>query len=126
MKYLKTVAKTIGIMTLVLLLFTLLITGMNYINMIGKKTITVLEIICPIITLFIGGFLMGKVSKQKGWLEGLKIAFIFIVLIILFNYLGLRNHLELKNLIYYLILTITCIFGSMIGINKNKELEKNR
>lgn len=89
--------------------------------MIGKKTVTILEIVSPILTLFIGGFLIGRVSKQKGWLEGLKLALIFIIFIILFNYLGLRNHLELKNLIYYLILTITCIFGSMIGISKKIE-----
>lgn len=111
-------------MTGILLLFTLFITFFNYFNMIGKKTVTILEIIGPILTLFVGGFLVGKESKQKGWLEGLKLALIFIILIVLFNYLGLKNHLEMKNLIYYLILTITCMFGSMIGINKNGEKEK--
>lgn len=124
MKYLKTSAKIVGIMTAMLLIFTLLITFFNYFNMIGKKTVTILEIIGPVLTLFVGGFLIGKESKQKGWLEGLKLALIFIVLIVLFNYLGLRNHLEIKNLIYYLILTITCMFGGMIGINKNGEKEK--
>lgn len=121
MNYLKIIGKTVGIMTLSLLLFTLLITTMNYFNMIGKKGVTILEIISPIITLFIGGLLIGKSSKKKGWLEGLKLALIFISIIILFNYLGLRNHLELKNLIYYLILTMTCMFGGMIGISKKVE-----
>lgn len=121
MKYLKTSAKIIGIMIGILLLFTLFITFFNYFNIIGKKMVTILEIIGPILTLFIGGFLIGKESKQKGWLEGLKLSFLFLVLIILFNYLGLHNHLEVKNLIYYLILTITCMFGSMIGINKNQQ-----
>lgn len=119
MKYLKTSAKVIGIMTGILLFFALFITFLNYFNIIGKKTVTIFEIIGPILTLFIGGFLIGKESKQKGWLEGLKLAIIFLVIITLFNYLGLRNHLEMKNLIYYLILTTTCMFGSMIGINKN-------
>ncbi len=124
MKYLKTSAKIIGIMIVILLLFTLFITFFNYFNIIGKKMVTILEIIGPILTLFIGGFLIGKESKQKGWLEGLKLSFLFLVLIILFNYLGLHNHLEVKNLIYYLILTITCMFGSMIGINKNQQKQK--
>ncbi len=124
MKYLKTSAKIVGIMITTLLIFTLLITFFNYFNMIGKKTITILEIIGPVLTLFIGGFLIGKESKQNGWLEGLKLALIFIILIILFNYLGLRNHIEIKNLIYYLILTITCMFGSMVGINKNGKKER--
>lgn len=124
MKYLKTSAKIVGIMTATLLSFTLLITFFNYFNMMGKKAVTVFEIIGPVLTMFIGGFLIGKESKQRGWLEGLKLALIFITLIILFNYLGLRNHLEMKNLIYYFILIITCMFGGMIGINKNGEKEK--
>lgn len=124
MKYLKTLGKMTGIMILMLLIFTLLITTINYFNVIGKNWVTILEIVFPILTFFIGGFYVGKESNQNGWLEGLKLSIIFIVLMILFNYLGLRNHLELKNIIYYLILTITCIFGSIIGINKKGQKEK--
>lgn len=121
MKYLKTIAKIVGIMIAIILFFTFTITLFHYFNIIGKTTVTILEITGPIIALFIGGFLIGKESKQKGWLEGLKLAVIFIIFIILFNYLGLKNNLEWKNLFYYFILTITCVFGSMIGINKKAQ-----
>ena len=124
MKYLKILGKIIGIMVLMLLIFTLLITTLNYFNVIGKSWVTILEIVFPILTFLIGGFCIGKESNQNGWLEGLKLSIIFIIIMMLFNYLGLRNHLELKNIIYYLILTITCIFGSMIGINKKGQKEK--
>ena len=62
---------------------------------------------------------MGKKSSKKGWLEGLKLSLVFTVLLILFNILGLRNKIELKNILYYVIIIVSCIFGGMLGINKN-------
>ncbi len=110
-----------GIMILILLISTLFITALNYFDIIGKKWVTILEIAFPILAFLIGGIGIGKSSNKNGWLEGLKLAIIFIILMILFNYLGLKNNLEFKNIIYYLILMITCIFGSIMGINRQKE-----
>ena len=44
---------------------------------------------------------------------------IFTIILILFNLLGLGNKLELKNILYYLIIIISCMFGGMLGINNN-------
>lgn len=125
MKYLKNVSKSIGIMIALLLVFTLLVTTLNYFNWMGMKMVSIMEIIIPIFTLFVGGLCMGKKSTKKGWLEGVKLACIFLVILILFNYLGLQNKLELKNLIYYFILIASCVFGSMIGISRNPTCSTN-
>jgi putative membrane protein (TIGR04086 family) len=66
---------------------------------------------------------MGKRSNSKGWFAGLKLALIFLMILILFNFFGLDSKVEISDLIYYLILTISTMFGSMIGINK-KTLEQ--
>lgn len=123
MTYLKNASKIIGIMILMLLIFTLFITFFNYFNIIGKKFVSIMEIIIPIATLFVGGFLIGKKSLKKGWLEGIKLGLIFIVILFLFYILGLQSKFELRNLIYYLILIGSSVVGSMLGISKNKELE---
>lgn len=119
MKY----AKDLGISLLFiigsLLILTLLITFLNYFNLFSNSLVSVFKIIIPIVSLFIGGFLMGKKSSKKGWLEGLKLSLVFTVLLILFNILGLRNKIELKNILYYVIIIVSCIFGGMLGINKN-------
>lgn len=119
MKY----AKDLGISLLFiigsLLILTLLITFLNYFNLFSNSLVSVFKIIIPIASLFIGGFLMGKKSSKKGWLEGLKLSLVFTVLLILFNILGLRNKIELKNILYYVIIIVSCIFGGMLGINKN-------
>lgn len=105
----------------ILLSLTIILTVMSYFNIFGKKIITIFKITIPILSLFIGGIQIGKRSKKKGWLEGLKLSLIFIIILCLFNYLGLNKSFELKNILFYLILIISTIFGSMIGINKNKE-----
>lgn len=103
-----------------ILILTFIVTLLNYFNIINYQTITVIKIIIPIISLFIGGFLIGKRSHNKGWLAGLKLALIFVIILCLFNYFGLGHKVKIANLIYYLILTISTMFGSMIGINTQK------
>lgn len=80
------------------------------------------KIFIPIISLLVGGIILGKKSNKKGWLEGLKLGLIFSVFLVLFNYLGLKNNFQLKHLLFYSILIISSMVGSMIGINKKKEM----
>jgi len=119
MNYLKNIGITTLYMLLIILLTTLFITSLNYFNVIGKNMLSIFKILIAVSTLFIGGFMMGKKSKQKGWLEGLKLGLIFIIILVLFNTLGLQNKIEFKNILYYMILIISSIFGGMIGINKS-------
>lgn len=119
MNYLKKLGIAFLYVFSILMISTFIISLFNYIGIIGGKFLTIMKILIPIISLLIGGFIIGKKSKSNGWLEGLKFSGIFVVFLILFNYLGLRNGLELKNIIYYLILIGTSIFGSMLGISKN-------
>lgn len=119
MKYLKLVSKNIGIMSLIIIVSTFIFTLLNYFNLISGSFMAILEIIIIAISLFIGGFLTGKNSQSKGWLEGLKIGIIFSIILLIINFIFVKNF-ELKNILYYLIITICSIFGSMIGISKKQ------
>ena len=121
MKYLKVLGKAICYIVGILFVATFLMTILSYFNIIGSSMVGIIKIIIPILSLLVGGFVVGKSSKEKGWLEGLKLSLIIIVIIMLLNYLGFNNNIAIKNLLYYLILVISSIFGSMIGINKKKE-----
>lgn len=122
MKYLKKIgialAYVIGI-TLSLLLF---ITIFSYFNIINEKTTNIFLLISSIIAIFVGGLIIGKNSNKKGWLEGLKLSIIIIILYLLFSFLGLNYHFKISNFIYYLILVISSSLGSMIGINKKSQM----
>ena len=119
MKYAKNLGFSLLFIIGSLLILTLLLTLFNYFNLFSNGIVSTFKIIIPIISLFAGGFFIGKKSSKKGWLEGLKLSLIFTIILILFNLLGLGNKLELKNILYYLIIIISCIFGGMLGINKN-------
>lgn len=121
MNFIKNVSISILYIVVSLLILTFILTLFSYFNIIGDKTVSIFKIIIPVISLFIGGFFIGKKSLKKGWLEGLKLSLIFLIILIIFEYLALNQSFNIKNLLYYIILSISSIFGSIIGINKNKE-----
>jgi len=118
MNYLKKIGIGFGYIIAISLISVLLLTILNYFSIIGSKMVVFLEIVIAFISMFIGGFIVGKRSNQKGWLEGLKFGGIFLVFIVILN-LILKNDIEIKNIIYYIIILFSTIFGSIIGINKN-------
>ncbi len=120
MNYLKKLGISFGICLASFFVLTFFITFLHYLNIMSYKTVSILKILIPIISLFIGGFLLGKKSSKKGWLEGIKFGAIFLVFLFLLNYLGFQHSFEIKDLIFYLIIMISAIFGSMIGINRKR------
>lgn len=120
MNYIKNISISIGLIIISLIVLILFITTFSYFNILNYTTSNIFKMFIPIISLFIGGFYIGKKSQKKGWLEGLKLGLIFLVLLIIFEYLGFDDKFEIKKLLYYLIITSSSIFGSIIGINKKK------
>lgn len=114
--------KKIGISTLytisLILILTIILTIFNYFGLISTGISSIFEILIPSISFFIGGFQIGKRSKQKGWLEGIKFSGVLFLIFILLN-LILRNNLAIRYILYYIILMSLSTLGSIIGINKN-------
>lgn len=119
--YLKNLGISFLYTLVILLICTFLTTVLNYFNIMGGKTLSIFKIIILVLSLFSGGFVIGKKSNNKGWLEGLKYGLFILVISFIFNYLAFDKSFELKNILYYTIILISCIFGSIIGINIRKE-----
>lgn len=115
MKYLKTLSKTLLFTIIFFIFLTLLLTIFNYFNIINYQILNIGKIIIPILTLMFGGLLMGKKASKNGWLEGLKISLIIIIILIIITLI--INKFSPKKLTYFLILIISGIFGSILGIN---------
>lgn len=113
-KYLKS-----SIYTLCILIgSTIIITILNYFNILMGNVLKITELLIPIISIFIGSYILGKSSNNKGYIEGLKYGITWIILFLIINLIS-KNFTYL-SLIYYLILIIIAIVSSIIGINRRK------
>ena len=121
MKYLKKLGFSLIYVISTILVLTFITTLFSYFNILNNKVISIIKIIIPIISMLIGGFYIGKRSLKKGFLEGLKLGSIFSLVLIIFNYLAFDNSFKFKYLLFYLIIIVSSILGSMIGINVNKK-----
>ena len=114
-KYLRSYLYTFSIIFISYILITLF----SYFNIFNTTIINVLKLFTIVISIFIGSFIIGKKSLKKGYLEGLKYSLIFVLLILIINIIFIR-YFNIKLIIYYLIIIISSILGSMFGINYKK------
>lgn len=112
----KKILKSLLIFFTIIFIGTLLITLLNYFSLIHSNIISILKLLLPISSITIASFLLGKQSEKKGYIEGLKLG--IIIILIFLTLILLLDRFTLKSLLYYLILVLTSILSSMIGINK--------
>lgn len=112
--------KEVGFYLLFLVLLTFLT---SLINLLGvNSTITNLFLfIFNGIAFFILGFKNGLRSKDKGFLAGIKVGLILLIILFIVNIFLSQKMVSLALLIYYLVLILSSTLGGMLGINKKKE-----
>ncbi|MFI3307528.1 MAG: TIGR04086 family membrane protein [Mycoplasmatota bacterium] len=120
MKVLKKITKSIALMIILLISLTFILSVLYYFNIVNASMNSILKILIPSFSFLITGLYVGKNSLKKGWLEGLKISFILLIILILFGYLLFNYQVSFKNFLYFLILISSSTLGSMIGINIKK------
>lgn len=116
---LKIYLKSLGVTSIGVLSLTLILTILHYFNLIGDKSIEIIKLVIAIIAVASGSFIIGRRSLKNGWLEGLKYGGIIIVLIAL-STLIFKLGFSYGTLIYYLIILVSAVIGSMIGISVNE------
>lgn len=106
-----------------LLFLVLIIFVCSLLNLIGvNSTITNFILFIFNIALFIiYGYKNGIKANEKGYLAGLRISTILMLILVIVNLITVRNIFNFTSLIYYLILLLSGTFGGMIGISKKKE-----
>ena len=121
MDFLKIFGKGFGYSIGILLILTIILTILSFFNVLGPTLVNIFMIINLCLATITGGFITGRNAFNKGWLEGLKFGILFTIIILLFNLLGIGSAFNLLNIVSYVIIIITSIIGSMIGISLKQE-----
>lgn len=117
MKYL---LKYLGYYSVFIILLTFICSLLNLIGV--NSTITNLMIfIFNILVFFIFGFKSGKKASNKGYIAGLKIGGLFLLILIIINLFSARAFLNITTIIYYIVLLLSSTLGGMLGINKKED-----
>ena len=108
------------ILTGILILFSLLINLLYLLTNIPYSVISSITLIFYLIFFIILGFIIAKNKKSKGIITGLKTSSIIIIILFILTLL-FKYNFSVKNIIYYLLVMLSTIFGSIISKNiKNK------
>lgn len=86
-------------------------------NLIKIETTRIILIITSSIIMLAIGFILGIKTNKNGYLNGLVLSSIIILSLLILS-LIFRFNLNTNSIIYYVIMVISTILGSVLGINK--------
>lgn len=121
MKKIKTYLKYGGFTLLSILIWLLLLSTLYYYNIISNSIINYLRPLVILLNIFISSYILGKNSDKNGYLEGAKFGFLMIFIFLFISLIFFRGYLKPRLVLYDIILLAISIFGSMLGINKEKK-----
>ena len=112
----KETLKSLLIIFILIIISSLIINVLYYNDIISNTLLKFIKIIFIVLSMFIGGIIMGKNSPNKGYLYGFRLSILVIILFLLFGIIF--DNIKGSRIIFYLITIFTITFGSMLGINK--------
>ena len=114
---LKSYLKSYTFLFSLIVILTIIISIINYLFLIP---INIFKIIIPLISVFTSSIILGRETKEKAYLEGIKFSSIFLIIITIIK-LTLKLPFNYKTIIMYIITIITSIVDLIIGINIKKK-----
>ncbi len=121
MEKIKKYIKPIIYFYITLLSYLIIITTLNYFNIVNYKTVSLISFIVTILLFMMVGFMSALRSNKKGYINGLIVGGFNIILFLFLAFI-LGTNPKLNIVIYFLILLLSSTIGGMFGINyKNKE-----
>lgn len=116
-KYLIPILVNVG----VLLIGTLISSILYYFNITSDKINGIMLYLISFASIFVGSMMLAKNLKYKGIITGLFYFLFWFIISIFLSLVVFKSTFNIKNIIYYLILLVFTLLGSIIGKNIQKE-----
>ena len=113
--YLKSSLYTIGI----LFISTIIITILNYFNIVNGTLLNILYFIIPLISVSVGSFILGKNTNIKGITSGLIYGIIWSIILLIINIF--IKGLDITSIIYFIVIILLSVIMGILGKNRKKE-----
>lgn len=107
-----------------ILIVTFILNLLYYFNLFNDSVMNILLIISVLICFLISGRNFSKIDKSRGFISGLKIGLIYSVLFLIITLIFWKDNFKLIDLIYYILLSISSMFGGMLSNYKIDEIKK--
>ena len=101
-----------------ILLACLFWTFLYYYDFVSDKIFAFSLLSSILISIFENSFFLGKKSSKKGYLEGIKFGLLLIIPFVLYSFILKKFYYRL--FLYYFLILLTAVFGSIMGINKKR------
>lgn len=101
---------------------TLLITSLINLTSLNTNLINKLAVILTALSFFIVSAMASKNFNEKGYILGIKLGLLFVLLMVLINLIFFKSSFSIDRIIYYIILVFSSILGGSFG--KNFKIKK--
>lgn len=121
MKKIKLYSKYIAYTSLSILISLLLLTTMYYFNILSTNITNYLRPIIILLNIFISSYILGKRSEKNGYLEGIKFGILMLFIFMFISLIFFKDGIKPRIIMYDFIIIGISMFGSMLGISKEKK-----
>lgn len=116
-KNLKQILLCTAIFFALIFIITFLISSLVKGNLIDSEKSKLILKISSIPIFFLYSFFIGKIIKKRGLLIGITLTIIYLTLSL--SILSANKELNILNIIFIIIKTLSLNFGAIIGVNRN-------
>lgn len=117
MNYLKKLGRVTITTLLSIIILGFILTIFYYFNIIDNNIYNIMKLIIILASIFVNSFILGKISTKYGFVEGLKLGAIILVIMLIMKIIS-GSSFDIRTFIYSIIILLTSSIGSVIGINK--------